>query len=603
MKRLISLMSMAAFMLTATTAFAVDCAEDADCDDSNACTTDTCTDGVCANAPVDDCCLLDADCADGEVCVENVCMPDPTCATDTDCDDNNVCTTDTCTDGVCANAPVDGCCLLDAECAANEVCVENICVPDVQPDCVTDDDCADGEVCIGGVCLAGGPDSCVGLCGGQAETCYCDDACFEMEDCCADVCDACPELIGCCVPDCTGKACGDDGCGGDCGDCEPGFKCENFECVVCEPDCAGKICGPDGCGGSCGDCPDGKSCNLDGTECFDCVGCAPWQTCDAAGACIDPPPAGNCGYGGQYIAEGCFGVDWLGCCAGDVLYFCDDQSGACPLGATCLVVIYCGENGAACGWMEEFFNCVEGDPQPSPSGDLYCDHYECTPSCAGKVCGDDGCGGECGTCDIGMFCAEDGQCVGMTCEGFCGEKSPGGCWCDDECSLPENDDCCDDRCEFCPEVCGGDECVATCAAVECGMVEACDCGACDTGMVCEANVCVPDGPCVPDCTDKVCGDDGCGSSCGECGDGETCEDGLCVIEIAADVVDTECATDDDCGDGEVCNADGACETAGGGGDDDGDSGGCATGGSAPMAGFLVLFGVLGLAVIRRRVTA
>ena len=35
--------------------------------------------------------------------------------------------------------------------------------------------------------------------------------------------------------------------------------------------------------------------------------------------------------------------------------------------------------------------------------------------------------------------------------------------------------------------------------------------------------------CVPDCTDKDCGDDGCGNSCGECTDGSLCNtDGLCV---------------------------------------------------------------------------
>ena len=31
-----------------------------------------------------------------------------------------------------------------------------------------------------------------------------------------------------------------------------------------------------------------------------------------------------------------------------------------------------------------------------------------------------------------------------------------------------------------------------------------------------------EGACVPDCTNKDCGDDGCGASCGTCGDGEVC---------------------------------------------------------------------------------
>ena len=34
----------------------------------------------------------------------------------------------------------------------------------------------------------------------------------------------------------------------------------------------------------------------------------------------------------------------------------------------------------------------------------------CTPNCEGKVCGDDGCGGSCGTCSDNQMCKE-GQCV------------------------------------------------------------------------------------------------------------------------------------------------------------------------------------------------
>ncbi len=35
-------------------------------------------------------------------------------------------------------------------------------------------------------------------------------------------------------------------------------------------------------------------------------------------------------------------------------------------------------------------------------------------------------------------------------------------------------------------------------------------------------------PCIPDCTGRECGDDGCGGSCGSCADGEACnEEGIC----------------------------------------------------------------------------
>jgi len=34
----------------------------------------------------------------------------------------------------------------------------------------------------------------------------------------------------------------------------------------------------------------------------------------------------------------------------------------------------------------------------------------CTPNCAGKQCGDDGCGGSCGTCEDGFFCNQEYSC-------------------------------------------------------------------------------------------------------------------------------------------------------------------------------------------------
>jgi hypothetical protein len=36
----------------------------------------------------------------------------------------------------------------------------------------------------------------------------------------------------------------------------------------------------------------------------------------------------------------------------------------------------------------------------------------CTPNCAGKYCGSDGCGGSCGTCSAGYVCISDRYCAG-----------------------------------------------------------------------------------------------------------------------------------------------------------------------------------------------
>jgi len=64
-----------------------------------------------------------------------------------------------------------------------------------------------------------------------------------------------------CMPDCEGKKCGPDGCGGQCGVC-PVSKpvCSFGECKTCKPDCGTHECGPDGCGGSCGSCPSKFAC-------------------------------------------------------------------------------------------------------------------------------------------------------------------------------------------------------------------------------------------------------------------------------------------------------------------------------------------------------
>lgn len=106
-----------------------------------------------------------------------------------------------------------------------------------------------------------------------------------------------------CEPDCAGKDCGDDGCGGL---CEPGCgadeTCENFQCIPpgasCTLDdvavnCEGRECGGDGCGGLCGSCDEGWLCDLENGRCgcrSDCsdLECGPDPVCGAScGLCAD----------------------------------------------------------------------------------------------------------------------------------------------------------------------------------------------------------------------------------------------------------------------------------------------------------------------------
>ncbi len=89
------------------------------------------------------------------------------------------------------------------------------------------------------------------------------------------------------------------------------FDGDSVSFSVCPriPDCLGIECGDDGCGGSCGDCDDGNDCTLD--QCVE-------------GRCVFQfaPPASPCGLGELCINGGV--CDGSGVCVADVPAECDD---------------------------------------------------------------------------------------------------------------------------------------------------------------------------------------------------------------------------------------------------------------------------------------
>ncbi|GEM_PF-5055547 len=127
-----------------------------------------------------------------------------------------------------------------------------------------------------------------------------------------------------CIPECEGRECGPDGCGGECGTCwnpcrpcgqPPGgeeyLPCsENGKCpMVCCPNCCdGRQCGSDGCGGVCGVCPQGELCGSD-AQCYpeSCVPQCDGKECgpDGCGSFCGFCPNGGCSpYGvcpGNYV--------------------------------------------------------------------------------------------------------------------------------------------------------------------------------------------------------------------------------------------------------------------------------------------------------------
>ena len=160
--------------------------------------------------------------------------------------------------------------------------------------CNDDNKCTD-DGCVNSFCVHTPVETscCYPTCGiGQLcinSECLCTPNCFSKEcgdDGCGGSCGDCPDGGTCslggkcnCSPDCTDMECGDDGCGGSCGYCLEPAICTEGTCV-CTPDCTGKVCGDDGCGGLCGSCPALHKC--DGSACiYSCPICPEIDGCTA----------------------------------------------------------------------------------------------------------------------------------------------------------------------------------------------------------------------------------------------------------------------------------------------------------------------------------
>lgn len=469
----------------------------------------TCPEGMKCDTAAHICayCLVDEDCGKGYRCIGGECMKGQGCGGKTPCPPPLVCDEN---NEVCVE------CLKDLDCPQGFICKNKACVKKPE-DCTKDMICPEGKVC----------DTAFGVCV----------ECLEDKDCknsfyCLKATHECKKqncLVGTktCVEN-TVMICNHNGSGWDIlKECKQGQMCSNGVCVDgCKPNCAGKQCGSDGCGGVCGVCQGDEVC-LNG-KCESLMPCS-W----AANQCMM-----QCNGGFDDCVKECSGqlgqvekvefMDFISCIkkncigSGAGLFLCLSQaieSKMCKKEVdACLKCIpncsgkECGPNGCGgiCGVCKGSSQCVN----------FKC-LEQCVPDCKDKECGEDGCGGVCGVCLNGSYC-KDGKCIGgqgsMDCKQ--GLQCMSACFGDEVCmnkcyyQMTEDGqakikalfECYKEYCDNVPQW----EYI-TCMESYCwAEYQGC------IGSVCIPNCMLPNG------TMKECGSDGCGGSCGQCPYGCVC---------------------------------------------------------------------------------
>ena len=563
----------------------IGCTTDAQCDDNDPCTDDTCrADGTCKHAVLASNCsdaagdgpekpadvdvaiqqdidvdagtdALDAIGVDAEVKADGGGDSGPTeCKVDADCTDDNVCTADSCAGGVCKHQNISGQCSTGIPCSAGDQCQDGKCVYiacDGSPP--SDVDANDSEVAS----ADGGTDASLdgevqpdvqvsgtdAVAADDADAAPDQDAPDALDS--ADSVDADSDVSLCdpstCAAKTAGNPCQTSSCvAGACltanvdGPCDDGIACSVGDA------CASGVCQP----GTAATCDDSNPCTDDTCDLkLDCQHAPNVLPCNDGNPCTqtDVCNAGACSGGNPVI---CSALDQ--CHTSGV---CDPANGKCtdpavPDGLACT-----DQNGCTLKDACQSGICVGADAVTCSASDQCHDAGTCdtsTGNCSNPPSAD------------GLGCNDANACTTLdTCQsGTCKGSEPILCTPLDQCHVagqcnPATGSCSD------PAATSGTKCTDGDA---CSQTDSCQNGACVGAnvVVCTAlDQCHTVGTC--DGVSGACSNpavqDGVTCSDGDaCTQTDTCQSGTCTGANAV-----SCAASDGCHVAGVCSkADGSC---------------------------------------------
>jgi hypothetical protein len=266
-------------------------------------------------------------------------------------------------------------------------------------------------------------------------------------------------------------------------DCPQGYWCDRtvWECkeIDCIPNCTGKCCGDDGCQGTCpNNCPTGYECNMTSCQC-EATGCTTDSDCQATECCNQGVCVGmSCGLL-ECGPDPVCGKECGPCGAGT---HCD--AGTCVTDVACTTDAQCAATECCIAQVCTPMACATLECGPDPVCSKECGPCQGAEVCQGGQCVTQGSGNLGDPCTFDTVNATAGACnAGLECLGIMADGGAGTCpgGSSTECtSLLEewNRDCVGGNCgaSFCSEPCGaGDTCPQGFIPQDVGNPPACMC--------------------------------------------------------------------------------------------------------------------------------